>query len=203
MCQSILLIEDQALVRSSLAALINTTEHYRVCNAVGSIPEAIALLQQPDRFDLVLCDFNLQQDTAQSLLQARLPNLPPIILLTSLFNAIEIQSCMSLGARGFLFKEGELDEMLKAFADVLAGGVYFATQQIVRLSGVDNTADTLTLSEQEILRWLATGMSNKQIAIALGKSAETVKVQVAALMRKLQVRTRTQAVVKGAHLNRL
>lgn len=56
----------------------------------------------------------------------------------------------------------------------------------------------LTPSEREILQWLATGLSNKEIARLLGKSAETVKIQVSQLMRKLGCKTRTEAVVNAS-----
>ena len=200
------MIEDQALVRASLTALINTTDDYQVVVAVASVAEAIAALEQHQAIDLILSDFHLRHETAHRLLQSK-QSLPPVILLSSLFNAIEIQSCMSLAARGFLFKECELEEMLKAFADVLAGGVYFALQTLPAQRQSNSAEQTaildLTPSEKEILRWLATGMSNKEIALALGKSAETVKVQLAGVMRKLNVRTRTQAVVKAGSLHLL
>lgn len=201
----ILLVEDQTLVRKSLTALINATAGFAVTTSVETVAEALAQLQQPHRFSLLLCDFNLRGETALDLLQ-RLPpkTAPPVILLTSFFNAVEIQHCLSLGARGFLFKECDLDELLLAFRQVLAGNVYFTLAQI-QSQGETPQALTLTLtpSEREILRWLGTGMSNKQIALTLGKSSETVKVQVAQLLRKLDCRSRTQAVVKAAQLNLL
>ncbi len=206
MTHSLLLIEDQTLVRESLAALINGTGRYRVVATAGSVAEALQHLQNGPTIDLILSDFHLRQETAHALFQQRPSSgLPPVILLSSLFNAIEIQTCMRLGARGFLFKECDLNEMLKAFDDVLAGGVYFTLRESVAPVTTVGEAPTLelTATQQEILKWLATGMSNKQIAQALGKSSETVKIQVSQIMRRLNVRTRTQAVVKAASLNLL
>lgn len=206
MTRSLLLIEDQTLVRESLMALINSTGRYQVVAAVGSVAEALEQLPQLTALDLILSDFHLRQDTAHSLFQQRpASSLPPVILLSSLFNAIEIQTCMRLGARGFLFKECDLAEMLKAFDDVLAGGVYFTLRDPMRPSPPEQAPSELqlTTTQREILKWLATGMSNKQIAQALGKSSETVKIQVSQIMRRLNVRTRTQAVVKAASLNLL
>lgn len=206
MTRSLLLIEDQTLVRESLMALINSTGRYQVVAAVGSVAEALEQLPQLPALDLILSDFHLRQDTAHSLFQQRpASGLPPVILLSSLFNAIEIQACMRLGARGFLFKECDLAEMLKAFDDVLAGGVYFSLRDNLPPSPPEQAPSELqlTTTQREILKWLATGMSNKQIAQALGKSSETVKIQVSQIMRRLNVRTRTQAVVKAASLNLL
>lgn len=204
MTRTVLLIEDQTLVRESLAALINETGRYRVVAAVGTIPDALHRLSQPGAVDLVLCDFHLRQDTALSLFQQRaVTTLPPVILLSSLFNAIEIQRCMRLGARGFLFKECDRAEMLKAFDDVLAGGLYFTLGETPPPAPLTPAPVELTPGQREILRWLATGMSNKQIAQTLGKSSETVKIQVSQIIRRLNVHTRTQAVMKAASLNLL
>lgn len=208
MRHNILLVEDQALVRKSLSLLINDCPGFHVSAAVESVGEALALLQSPQHFSLLLCDFNLRGETALDLLQQINPaTAPPVILLTSLFNAIEMQRCQSLGARGFLFKECDPEELVHAFQQVLAGGVHFTltSAQGTRPATAAATPATLQLtpSEREILRWLATGMSNKQIALTLGKSSETVKIHVSQLLHKLDCRTRTQAVVKAAQLNLL
>lgn len=203
MPHSLLLIEDQTLVRKSLAALLNTTADFVVTASVESVADALTQLQAPTGFDLILCDYHLRNETADDLLRHS-NRLPPVVLLSSAFNAIEIQHCMKLGARGFLFKECDLDELEQALHSVLAGSVYF-TPGCAAATSRPGGGETLTLtpSEQETLRWLATGMSNKQIALTLGKSSETVKIQVSQLLRKLNTRTRTQAVVKAGKLNLL
>ena len=196
MPHSLLLIEDQTLVRKSLTALLDGRQDFHVTASAETLADAFQLLQR-QRFDLILCDYHLRGETAVDLLREA-HSLPPVVLLSSAFNAIEIQRCISLGARGFLFKECDLAELEQALAAVLDGGVYFTP------AGIASPAPlALTPSEREILRWLATGMSNKQIALTLGKSSETVKIQVSQLLRKLNTRTRTQAVVKAGKLNLL
>lgn len=225
----ILLVEDQAMVRHGLTALINTLDHYGVSKAVGSLPEALACLQRPHSFALILSDFHLdggrrdaghvagahrRDDTALGLLEkSRELQLPPVIVLTSVCNAAELQQAIQLGAKGLLYKECELTELTRAFDAVLAGGVYFAsglglatalpaatTSQPNTATSTATTASVpvLTPAECEILQWLATGMSNKEIARLLGKSAETVKIQVSQLLRKLDCKTRTEAVVNAS-----
>ena len=196
MPHSLLLIEDQTLVRKSLAALLDSREDFRITASVETLAEAFHLLQR-QTFDLILCDYHLRGETAAELLR-QAHSLPPVVLLSSAFNAIEIQRCISLGARGFLFKECDLEELEQALVAVLDGGIYFTPGGMAAPAPL-----ILTPSEREILRWLATGMSNKQIALTLGKSAETVKIQVSQLLRKLGSRTRTQAVVKAGKLNLL
>lgn len=211
---AILLIEDQAMVRHGLVALINSLTGYHVAAAVGSVPEALAQLhEQPvqdqemnkpsaeQRFALVLSDYHLGGDTAASLLRYGKKNhLPPVLLLTSVCNAAELQQAVTLGARGLLYKECNDEELVRAFDSVCAGGVYFASGLGLSSAPPISDADipAITPTEREILQWLATGMSNKEIARLLDKSAETVKIQVSQLLRKLNCKTRTEAVVNAS-----
>ena len=209
MTYQVLLIEDQALVRESLASLLNSTGQFSVSYSMDNVRDAITLLQQNLHFDLILCDYHLKQDTAETLLRNRhlIPAIP-IVLLTSHFNAMALQHCLSLGAQGFLFKESGIDEFIQALTLVADGGVYFSTPERTPTTNAqeyENTTLELQLTDMEtkILKWLATGMSNKQIALSTGKSAETIKTHVTRILKKLQCKTRTQAVTKASHFNLL
>lgn len=206
----LLLVEDQSIVRDGISALLNALPAFQVAESVGSVTEALQILAKPHVIDLILCDFNLRGETAYKLLEANRQGLfPPIVLLTSFNHSIELQRCMQMGARGFLFKECEHKELQHALLSVAEGGVYFAVldqplgHSTKSFSPQEATVQGLTPSEQEILKWMATGMSNKQIAISLGKSSETVKVQVSHIMKKLGAKTRTHAVVLAAQQNLL
>ena len=207
MTYRILLIEDQSLVRTSLTALLNGTGEFIVADAFDECGSALRQLGAGVPYDVIVCDYHLRHETGERLLRlSRDLHRIPIVLLTSLFNAMALQRCLSLGAKGFLFKECPLEEFLRALRLVIAGGVYFATPEPVTLSPREESPSLdlrLTEIERNILKWLATGMSNKQIAIALGKSSETVKTQVSHLLRKLGSQTRTQAVSRAIHLNLL
>lgn len=204
---NLLLIEDQTLVRQSLTSLINSTQQFCVTNVADCVQEAIKILSSTHKLDLILCDYNLKGHTAYDLLQNRsLQNLPPIILITSIFNAIELQRCLQLGAKGFLYKECDLNQLQQALLSVAEGGVYFASPSDhdadTHTSSIDDsTLRRLTEAEQETLTWLATGMSNKQIAITLGKSNETIKAHVSSILKKLNCKTRTHAVITAAKMN--
>ncbi|MBA55274.1 MAG: hypothetical protein CMK89_12535 [Pseudomonadales bacterium] len=209
MTYDLLLIEDQALVRESLASLLNSTGQFSVSYSLDNVRDAIPLLQQHPHLDLILCDYHLKQDTAETLLRNRhlIPPIP-VVLLTSHFNAMALQHCLSLGAQGFLFKESGIDEFIHALTLIANGGVFFSTPE-TPLSGAGHDAAhtrldlQLTDTETEILKWLATGMSNKQIALSTGKSSETIKTHVTRILKKLQCKTRTQAVTKAGHFNLL
>lgn len=214
MSYHILLIEDQALVRESLASLLNSTGRFAVSVSLDNVQDAIRYLRGEHQFDLILCDYHLKQDTAETLLRQRhsLPDIP-IVLLTSHFNALALQHCLSQGASGFLFKESGIDEFMQALTHIAQGGVFFSTPEHLNPStlpgnGCNNSFDNsidlqLTETETEILKWLATGMSNKQIAITTARSVETIKTHVTRILKKLQCKTRTQAVTKANHFNLL
>lgn len=209
MTYNVLLIEDQALVRESLASLLNSTEQFCVSHSLDNLRDALSILQQQPQFDLILCDYHLKQDTAETLLRNRhlIPPVP-IVLLTSHFNAMALQHCLALGAQGFLFKESGIEDFIHALTLIAKGGVYFSTPDAVTYGHQHHTEQRgpdlqLTDTETEILKWLATGMSNKQIALSTGKSAETIKTHVTRILKKLQCKTRTQAVTKATHFNLL
>jgi len=115
MKKQILLIEDQTLVRKSLVALINTPTHYEVVHSVETTNDALEYIQHKPTLDLILCDYNLRGETALDLLQQmNTDHSIPVILLTSFFNARHLQACIAHGARGFLFKECDMDELEEA-----------------------------------------------------------------------------------------
>jgi DNA-binding NarL/FixJ family response regulator len=201
----LLLIEDQALVRHGLEALLNTLDGVRVTASVSSVTAALALLNAGHTFSLILSDYHLGNETAVDLLKrASSVAMPPLLLLSSVCHAAELQAAMAWGARGLLYKECEAAELMKAFAILLSGDVYFAAGLTGFSASPSVTPErakpepAVTRAEREILQWLATGMSNKEIARVLGKSAETVKAQVTQLLRKLECRTRTEAVVTAS-----
>ena len=210
MKKRLLLVEDQTLVRKSLVALINTSEKYYVSDSAESVASSVAILKQDADFDLILCDYSLKGETALDFLQGMKGiSSVPVILLTSFFNARYLQDCINFGAKGFLFKECDADELEEAFDVVVSGSTFFKIvesnqglqKSVLTGNGKAGLNSDLTPKEHEILRWMATGMSNKEIAKVLMKSDQTVKVQARELMRKLEVSSRTEAVIKASKLN--
>lgn len=196
----ILLVEDQALVRDSLAFLLNGSESLQVVKSVATTRQALHYLDEWQPVDMVVTDFNLKGETALDLLLALRSSAMPVVVLTSLFNAAAMQPSISAGAKGFIFKECELSEFILALKQVADGGIYCATP----LSLNEQEPDLqLTQAEKLTLTWLATGMSNKQIAKVLGKSNETVKSQVASLLKKMKCNSRTEVITKARLLNLL
>ncbi len=202
----VLVVEDQALVRASLVSLLNSTGLFQAV-AVESVCNALQHLKQPQLPDLILCDYHLSQETAEELLLHRhhWPDVP-VVLLTSHCHAVAVQRCRALGARGFLFKESPAEAFIEALTMIHEGQEHYQlplADSHVAEDRADQPDLKLTDTELEILRWLATGMSNKQIALSSNRSAETVKTHIGSILKKLRCRTRTQAVMKAQHYHLL
>lgn len=198
----VLLVEDQALVRASLVSLLNSTCLFQAL-AVESVREALQQMTQASQPDLILCDYYLRQETAEELLLHRhqWPEVP-VVLLTSHCHAEAVQRCRTLGARGFLFKESPAEAFVEALTAIHEGQEHYQlpmSDAHVAEERADQPDLKLTETEFEILRWLATGMSNKQIAVSCGRSAETVKTHIGSILKKLRCRTRTQVVMKARY----
>ena len=130
------------------------------------------------------------------------PDVPVILfsILDSPAVAFHAQVC---GASGFISKSLTRDEMIRAIAVVLDGGVYPPLVDVKGRcrSGSGERIDALTVRERMVLEALIRGCSNKQIAFELQVSDTTVKVHVSSVLRKLRVHSRTQAVIKTKRLD--
>jgi len=138
-------------------------------------------------------------------LRAQYPSVPVVVVSANDDPAV-IRRCMDFGASGFIPKTLGVDTMRAAVARVLEGGVW--TPPAVDLSGKPDaaTADligrlaSLTPQQVRVLMMLSEGLLNKQIAYGLGVSEATVKAHVSAILQKLGVESRTQAVIAAAKI---
>jgi DNA-binding NarL/FixJ family response regulator len=154
--------------------------------------------------DVVLMDIHLPGESGivcTSKLKARLPELQ-IIILTVYKDAEKIFKALQAGASGYLLKRAQTADILQAISDVYKGGAPM-TGEIARLvvqsfskpaSRSDDVQQGLSPREREILALLAEGISNKDIALRLGISAETVRTHLGHIYSKLHVQGRTEAV---------
>jgi len=199
------IVEDDALVRGSLARLINDALGYS-CACVCSTAEE-ALKQIPRAMpDVVLMDIQLPGasgiECTRKLKQA-MPGLQ-ILMLTVYEDNDRIFNALQAGASGYLLKRAEPEEILQAVGEVKAGGAPMSSQIARRVVesfrkplSVSDVDLALSAREQEILGLLTRGYSNKEIAVQMHISLPTVCTHLQHIYQKLHVRGRTEAVAKA------
>ena len=202
------LVEDQTLVREGIRSLLALSKEIKVVGEARDGDEAIRLIAstQPD---VVLLDMKLPRrnglDVLRELKQRR--QLPPTLILTTFDDDELMLGGLREGARGFLLKDVSLKQLTDAIRTLYSGGTMFQptlTERVAR--GVKETAaaipalepmDPLTKREIQVLRLLAAGYSNQEIATALQVADGTVKNHVSSILSKMGVRDRTRAVLKA------
>ncbi len=198
----LLIADDHEVVRSGLKTMLAETE-IRVMAEVATGSEAVkyALANDPD---VVLMDVRMPDGdglTALGRIKLDKPDMP-VLMLSTFDNPTYIARAVALGASGFLLKGCSRDELVRAIRLAATGESAWTRDELRRVTGALATprlsADVevpLTQRESEVLRQLAYGLTNKEIAQALEISYETVKEHVQHILRKIGVSDRTQAAV--------
>ena len=174
----------------------------------GTLDEVAGLLDRGGEVDLILLDLKMPGVRGFSglmYMRAQYPSVPVVVVSAS-DDPTAIRRCMEFGASGFIPKTVGVEAMRAAIQRVLDGGVW--TPPDVDLSGGSDaeTAElmsrmaTLTPQQVRVLMMLSEGLLNKQIAYQLGVSEATVKAHVSAILQKLGVESRTQAVIAAAKI---
>jgi DNA-binding NarL/FixJ family response regulator len=199
----IVIADDHPLYRGALQQTITTLMPSAEVIDVGTFDEAVAALAEADDVDLVLLDLTIpgaQRLSGLIYLRAQHPGIPVVIVSGNDDRAV-IRSCMDFGAAGFIPKSLGVASIGEAIKTVLDGGTWVPPD--VDLSGaVDKVVDDaakrlsrLTPQQMRVLMMLSEGLLNKQIAYELSVSEATVKAHVSAILQKLGVESRTQAVI--------
>lgn len=202
MTVKLLIADDHEVVRSGLKSILNGTDIKIVAEAsTGEQAVRLALKHEPD---VVLMDIRMPEgDGLNALGRIKLdrPNMP-ILMFSTYDNPTYVARAVALGASGFLLKEIARDKLIEAIRRAAAGESAWTRDELRRVTGALATprlvADVevpLTQRESEVLRQLAFGLTNKEIALALHISYETVKEHVQHILRKIGVSDRTQAAV--------
>ncbi len=161
--------------------------------------EAVRLAQALEP-DVVLMDLLMPEMdgvTATKLIRRALPD-TEVIALTSVLEDKLVFDAMRVGAMGYLLKDTQGEELCKAIKAAAAGQVQLSPQAADRLLAQicePENPDALTPRETEVLRLLATGMSNRQIGLVLGITEKTVKTHVSHILSKLDASSRTEAAL--------
>ncbi|MEG3192971.1 response regulator transcription factor [Lysobacter sp. D1-1-M9] len=207
----VLLVDDQNLVRQGVRSLLSLAEGIEVIGEASDGRQAVEVIPQLGP-DVVLMDMRMPVMSGLEALQAlaRAGNLPPTIILTTFDDDQLVLAGLKAGAKGYLLKDVSLQQLVGAIQTVAGGGSLVqpaVTQRL--LSGLEHMRnefvsldrpDPLTERETEILRLMAGGFSNKEIANSLGVAEGTIKNHVSNILSKLGVRDRTRAVLKAFEL---
>ncbi len=210
----VMLVDDQNLVRKGVRSLLELSSEIEVIGEAADGAEAIRTIPEM-RPDVVLLDMRMPGMSGLDVLRdlAGKGTLPPTIILTTFDDDDLVLAGIQAGARGYLLKDVALADLVNAIKTVADGGSIVkpaVTQRLLKglehlqneFSSLDRP-DPLTERETEILRLMAGGYSNKEIANSLGVAEGTVKNHVSNILSKLGVRDRTRAVLKAFELGHI
>ncbi|MEU9795905.1 response regulator transcription factor [Streptomyces sparsogenes] len=204
----VVLADDERMVRTALRAILTAEPDLEVVGEAGTGAEAIPLVREL-RPDIVLMDVRMPEIDgirATEQILATLPHPPRVIVVTTFENDSHVYDALRAGASGFLLKRAGADELVQAVrlvarSDSLLFPAAVRALAAAHAAGRRQAASARALRgrlserEAEVLRLMAAGLSNAEIAGRLTVGAATVKTHVAAVLAKLGVRDRTQAVI--------
>jgi DNA-binding NarL/FixJ family response regulator len=204
----ILIADDHEVVRAGLKTLLQGSDINVVAEASdGNTAFKLASKHRPA---LILLDVRMPDGDGLNCLARIKLDLPeiPVVMFTSHDNPTYIARAVALGASGYLLKSASRDEIIVAIQTAAAGESIWSRDELRRVTGAlasprnGSDADVpLTKRESEVLKQLAFGLTNKEIAQSLGISYETVKEYVQHILRKVGVSDRTQAAVWAVRKN--
>ncbi len=218
----ILIADDHELFLKGLELILKDFDTSTNIVKAKSYTDIFKLIEQERDFDLILTDLAMPGAQWLEALQKIHQSLPetPVIILSAVFDKEIVQKTIDLGAAGYIPKTSSNAVIISAVNLVLSGGVYIPAELLQdtlqndfnMLKEIENIPENKELSEKvkiltprqiDVLRLIAKGKSNKQIAFDLGLSEGTVKLHITAILKLLNVYNRTGAVVAATHLGLL
>ena len=202
----VLLVDDHTLFRKGLAELLERNELISVAGVAGSAVDARRLLMEL-KPDVMVTDLHMQPEDGLSLLRQLQQdgNTIPTLVLTVSNAEDDLANALRAGARGYLLKDMEPDDVADAIVRAARGETVVAPSMTMKLVGLlqnnqpatqpSSLLDLLTQREREILSHLALGESNKVIARQLDISHDTVKLHVRHILSKLNLTSRVEAAI--------
>ena len=203
MATKILVADDHPLFRAALTGALGFLEGGQIIEA-SSMAEVQASIADNADADLVLLDLNMPGANGFSglaFLRGQMPELP-VVVVSGSEDGATINKCMDLGASGFIPKSTPLDQISEAVQTVLQGeewlpeGIELGDESFTdEEAKLAQAISSLTPQQFRVMSMLTQGLLNKQIAYDLDVSEATIKAHVTAILRKLGVNSRTQAVI--------
>lgn len=202
----VLLIDDQSLVREGIQSLLAMSDNIEVVGQASNGEEGLAFLAD-NAVDVVLLDIRMPRMDGIAMLEslAAKDAMLPVLMLTTFDDNESIMNALKAGAKGYLLKDVSLETLVGAINTLASGGTLIqpaVTESLTRrmnkvVADSEPLPEEISTKELEVLRLMAAGMSNQEIAEAMFKSTGTVKNQVSTILAKLGVRDRTRAVLKA------
>jgi DNA-binding NarL/FixJ family response regulator len=191
----IMLVDDHPLVRDGLRARLEAVPHFRVVAEAGSGAEALAMVAGA-QVDLVLMDITMRDGSGiEATAQLGRSHPEVAVLILSMHDKLEyVSQAMQAGARGYVLKDAPGKDIVLAIDTVMAGGIYYSAPVARQLARPVLPDNQLTTREQEVLRHIANGESNKQIARALDLSVRTVETHRLNIKRKLGIEGQAELI---------
>ena len=206
---SILIADDHPLFRGALRQALTSALPGTSLSEAGSFDEVTAMLSSGADVDLILLDLTMpgvQGFSGLLFLRADHPHVPLMVVSANDDPGV-VKRCIEFGALGFMPKTLDAAQMAEAVQSVLGGNVWvpagidFATGQDSETADTIKRLMTLTPQQVRVLMMLSEGLLNKQIAYELTVSEATVKAHVSAILQKLGVDSRTQAVIAASKID--
>lgn len=208
MKKSVLIVDDHEVIRLGVKVLLGQSNFDPIAEA-DSAAKAIELVESV-KPDLVLLDIRMSGGdglTCLGRIKLDHPELP-IVLYSAYDNPTYIARAVALGASGYVLKSAPRERLLEALQTAVEGKSAWTKEELRRVTGAlatprltQDVEVPLTQRESEVLRQMANGLTNKEIAKLLGISYETVKEHVQHILRKIGVSDRTQAAVWAVRKN--
>lgn len=201
---SVVIVEDDVQIREGISVLIQSTEGFELRGAFGDCKSALKNLDDilPEVFLMDISMPGLSGIECTAKIKSTYPS-ANIIMLTVYEDDAQIFDSLRAGASGYILKRTPLDQILEAIKDVQAGGAPMTPSIAKRVLNYFNNASikikeyNLTQRENEILNELVNGLSYKKIAETLFISLDTVRSHIKNIYQKLQVSSKSEAVVKA------
>ncbi len=206
----IVIADDHPLFRRALQEAVGSVVPGASVGEAGTFDELTALLERDgDETDLILLDLSMPGISGFSgliYLRAQYPAIPVVVVSAS-DDSATIRSSMDFGASGFIPKRFGVETLRAAIAKVMAGDIWIPDDVDLAVAGdpelvrLRDRLVTLTPQQMRVLMMLSEGLLNKQIAYELSVSEATIKAHVSAILQKLGVESRTQAVIAAAKIS--
>ncbi len=205
----IVIADDHPLFRDALKQTLGGTLEGLSIAEAGSLEETVAILSRDEDTDLVLLDLKMpgvQGFSGLVYLRVQYPMIPVVIVSASDEPSV-IRRAIDLGAAGFIPKSAPAADMTTAIRRVLdgeiwtPGGIDLERSDDAEGDEIARRLTTLTPQQVRVLMMLRSGLLNKQIAYELSVSEATVKAHVSAILQKLKVESRTQAVIAASRID--